>query len=47
MLRVTRWTTGTGARFCDSCGDVTTAEQRARRYLDRVRARAQAWTGPR
>lgn len=45
MLRVTRWATGTGVRFCDSCGEVTTADQRVRRHLDRVRARAQSWIG--
>ena len=47
MLRITRWTTGTGVRFCDSCGEVTTVEQHVRRHLDRMRARAQAWAGPR
>ena len=47
MLRITRRATGSGVRFCDSCAQVTTAEQRARRHLDRVRAQAQAWALPR
>ncbi|MCW6003592.1 hypothetical protein K1W54_03205 [Micromonospora sp. CPCC 205371] len=33
-------------RFCDSCAEVTTGEQRARRYDDRVRTQVHAWTVP-
>jgi hypothetical protein len=47
MRRITHWATGTAVRFCDSCGEVTTADQRARRHLDRVHARAPSLIRPR
>ncbi|MGI5243152.1 hypothetical protein [Dactylosporangium sp. CA-139066] len=36
-----------GVRFCDGCAKVTTADQRARRSLDRTRTALTAITGPR
>jgi hypothetical protein len=36
-----------GVRFCDSCTEVTTAEDRARRHRDRTLTQAQSLLGPR
>jgi hypothetical protein len=38
---------GAGVRFCDSCAEVSTAGERARRQHDRVRAQIAAVLGPR
>ena len=34
-------------RFCDSCAEVTTADERARRRYDRARAEIHTFTWPR
>jgi hypothetical protein len=48
MFRLSRRTTAdAGVRFCDSCSEVSTAEVRARRQHDRVRAQLAAVLGPR
>jgi len=36
-----------GVRFCDSCAEVTTAAERARRHHERTVLRAQTLLGPR
>lgn len=36
-----------GVRFCDSCTEVTTSADRARRDRDRTLERAQSLLGPR
>ncbi|SNT60826.1 hypothetical protein SAMN05421812_112206 [Asanoa hainanensis] len=36
-----------GVRFCDSCTEVSTADERARRRLDQNRAHIAAVIGPR
>jgi hypothetical protein len=36
-----------GVQFCDSCAEVTTATQRARRHHERTVTRALAQTWPR
>ena len=36
-----------GVRFCDSCAEVSTAAERARRRIDRTRADVAALAGPR
>lgn len=38
-----RATRPAGVRFCDSCAEVTTAGERARRRYDTTVARAHAW----
>jgi hypothetical protein len=40
---VRRRTVVAGVRFCDSCAELTTAQQRARRHDARVRAQVQAF----
>ena len=48
MFRIIRRRTPElGVRFCDSCAEVTTADERARRRYDRTRADVQAFTWPR
>jgi len=48
MIRLPRRTEPTaGVRFCDSCAEVTTPADRARRYRDRAIQRAHAALGPR
>ena len=42
MFRLTRRAgRPSDVRFCDSCAEVTTAGDRARRHRDRIRAQAQ------
>lgn len=36
-----------GVRFCDGCGEVSTAGQRAERHYDHTRAQALPWAAPR
>ncbi|MET7422192.1 hypothetical protein [Dactylosporangium sp. NPDC005555] len=36
-----------GVRFCDSCAEVSTSAERARRRVDRTRAELTALAGPR
>jgi hypothetical protein len=48
MIRLPRRAAPTaGVRFCDSCAEVTTPADRARRYLDRAVLRAHTALGPR
>jgi hypothetical protein len=48
MFRFTRRpTTQAAVRFCDSCAEVTTLDERARRRFERARTDALAVTGPR
>ena len=48
MFRFTRRSAvPAGVRFCDSCAEVSTTAERARRRLDRTRAELIAMTGPR
>jgi len=48
MFRFTRRTARpAGVRFCESCTEVTTAAERARRHHERTVLRAQTLLGPR
>jgi hypothetical protein len=48
MFRFARRTrTADGVRFCDSCAEVTTAEQRAARHYERARTHWQPLGLPR
>jgi hypothetical protein len=48
MFRLTRRPAPqTGVRFCDSCAEVTTLDERARRRYDRARDDTLALSGPR
>jgi hypothetical protein len=48
MLRFTRRSAPQpGLRFCDSCAEVSTTAERARRRFERTRAELTAVTGPR
>jgi hypothetical protein len=48
MFRFTRRPASqAGVRFCDSCAEVTTREDRARRRYDRTRIDTLTVTGPR
>jgi hypothetical protein len=46
MFRLTRRARHTEVRFCDSCGQVTTTRERARRQHERAVAEAHSWTRP-
>jgi hypothetical protein len=44
MFRINRRrTVAAGVQFCDSCAEVTTADDRARRRYDTTVAQAQSW----
>jgi hypothetical protein len=47
MFRLSRRPVAAGVRFCDTCTEVSTAEERARRRQDRTRAQISALLGPR
>ena len=48
MFRITRRAARlSGVQFCDSCAEVTTATERARRHHERTVTRALAQTLPR
>jgi hypothetical protein len=47
MFRLSRRSGDAGVRFCDSCTEVSTAEERARRRQDRTRTQISALLGPR
>ncbi|MEV0714298.1 hypothetical protein [Asanoa sp. NPDC050611] len=47
MFRISRRPAATGVQFCDSCVEVTTADERARRRHERARDQLAAAMGPR
>jgi hypothetical protein len=43
MLRIRRHTAAAAVQFCDSCAEITTADDRARRRYENTIAQTRSW----